>query len=114
MKQNIQIRTCPTCGHEQISRPANHLIEQRRKAAMALASHLVFALNIQQGKELVFVLGQGHERDSRDAVANWVLNQISYITRWPLPSDEVHELITDLEQKLGDILADIDHGVSYV
>jgi len=113
MKQNIQIQTCPTCGHEQV-KPANHLIEQRRKAAIALASHLIFALNLQPGKELVFILGQGHEKDNRDAVANWVLNQISHITRWPLPSDEVHELITDLERNLSNTLTDLDHGVSYV
>ncbi|HKI62293.1 MAG TPA: hypothetical protein VKA31_08375 [Mariprofundaceae bacterium] len=114
MKQQPNTYTCPSCGHKKPGMPSARLIEQRRKAARALANHLVFALNIPQSKQLVFILGNGSENDNHEAAAHWVLGKIAHLNQWPLPADEVHELITELERELRETLSDLEHGRFYV
>lgn len=114
MKQNIHVHTCPTCGHKQLGTLSARLIEQRNKAARALANHLIFALKIPNGNQLVFILGQGCEQDNRGAITTWVLSKIQNLSQWPLQADEVHTLISDLERELGSTLSDLEHGRFYV
>ena len=114
MKEQMKTETCPTCGHRNIIKSGNRIVEQRRKAASALANHLAFSLNIPRTRELVFILGKGTEGDNHAAVAHWVMEKIGYVNSWPLPADEVHTLISDLERELSSILSDLDHGRFYV
>lgn len=114
MKQIMHIHTCPTCGHKQPGNPTTQLIEQRNKAARALANHLVFALNIPNTNNLVFILGQGYEQNNREAIVSWVLSKIQNLSQWPLQADEVHTLISDLERELSGTLSDLEHGRFYV
>jgi len=82
---------------------------------MALASHLIFTLNIPaRNNQLIFILGDGSEPDNHQAITHWVLTKISHIQQWPLPADEVHPLISELETELRDLLSDIQQGRFYV
>ncbi len=112
MKANIYI--CPSCGHRHPVKSNPRLNEQRTRAAKALANHLTFSLNIPDSTQLVFILGSGSEMTNHAALEHWIMNKLAHLTQWPIPAEEVHELITDLERELRDTLSDLEHGRFYV
>jgi len=114
MKPDIKISNCPVCGAKRSIRLNDNQLEMRRKAARSLASHLAFTFQISPQKELVLILGNGNERNNHEAISNWVMDRISHIRQWPLPSGEVNELIAELEHDLERVLSDLKHGSHYV
>jgi len=112
MKTNIYI--CPSCGHRHPIKNNPRLNEQRTRAAKALANHLTFSLNIPDGTQLVFILGSGRETTNRAALEHWIMNKLAHLTQWPIPAEEVHELITGLQRELSGILSDLEYGRFYV
>jgi len=111
---NNPIFVCPSCGHRHPIKSNPRLNKQRMQAAKALANHLAFSLNIPDSTQLVFILGSGRETTNHAALEHWVLTKLAHLTQWPMPADEVHALITDLERELRDMLSDLEHGRFYV
>ncbi len=105
---------CPACGRPRSPAPSSSTQQQRKRAARALAGHLAFALNIPDARNLVFILGRGDEPGNHEALEHWVLDRLGHIECWPLPADEVHALINDLERDLRMLLADLSPGSFHV
>ena len=110
MTMHKNATTCPLCGSTRRPMMQKHPKDWRRQAARPLAAHLAFVHQIPHGRELVFILGSGTEADNHDALRHWVEEQIATIDRWPLPAEEVSDLIDELDRALGHVLAGIQTG----
>jgi len=106
-KNNKKICICPLCGGKKVDKPLANPLDMRRKAAQSLTNHLIFALRIKPGNELVFILGSGTEKDNHAAVRSWVMNRIADVESWPMTSTDVSGLVNSLEHDLGEILHDM-------
>lgn len=106
--------TCPACGHH-LSSPSSRVRDTRRtRGARALARHLAVTLNIPDDDRLVFIFGSGREKSNHQAIEHWVHARLERIDRWPLPADEVQELVTELEREARRLLADLEQGRFHV
>ena len=105
---------CPACGRPRPPAPASRAQQQRKRATRALARHLAFALNIPDATNLILILGRGDESGNHAALEYWVSDKLGHIERWPLPADEVHALISELERDLRLLLADVSPGGFHV
>ncbi len=105
---------CPICGRPKLPSPSPKARQQRKRAAQSLAQHLAFALNIPNARNLILILGRGDESGNHEALEHWVLNKIGKLDRWPLPADEVHTLISELERDLRLLLSDLNPGGFHV
>jgi len=114
MKNNLSEQTCPICGALRNISINTSQMKMRQKAAKALANHLSFTLQIPPRRELVNIIGHGSEHNNQEAIASWVMDRISNIHQWPLPSEDVSELITQLEQDLIVMLSDMRLGIPHV
>lgn len=110
MLQNNHATTCPHCGmHLQTAIP-QHKDKLHGDASGMIARHLAFSLQINQGAELVVLLGIGNEKDNIEAVTSWVLGRIERLPKWPLSGDEAILFIEQLEKELRSILQDASMG----
>lgn len=111
---NHKSLSCPVCGSTNRHAISPSMTKQRLKAAQSLSSHLSMQFQVPNTKSLIFILGHGNEVNNQEAMTQWVLDRISGVEQWPLSSDEVNNLIDNLEHDLSSILSDLQYGSYYV
>jgi hypothetical protein len=66
-----------------------------------LTASLCLAFNIRSGKELILVIGEGHEADNVDAVKSWVKRKLIDLDE-PSACDMLKHLVRRLGEELED------------
>ncbi len=75
-----------------------------RNQAKKYASLLIISYRINDGDDLVLILGSGTEHNNKDALTHWICEQPEFIERYHETSSNLHEVLSDkLRQKLFDV-----------